>query len=137
MFEGEGCCRVGTTGNRQPRVSLVMTDQDVVEKFRRIVRHGNVRAYTYTGKPTWQWTVQSRDDVLYVLDLLWEHLGERRKEAATEVIERAVKMNDGQGFCKHGHDLSIPANVYRPSPTGKRYCQPCITRRSHERRGSS
>lgn len=127
LFEGEGSCFIGS-GQRQPRVSLQMTDEDAVRRFHAAIGRGNVRAYEPVGnqhKATWQWSVQSKDDVLFVLALLWPYLGDRRREAAAEVIERAAKMNDGRGFCKRGHDLSDPAHCYIHRKTGKRSCRTC------------
>ena len=125
LFEGEGSCCI--TDGRQPRVQLASTDEDVVRRFVAIVGRGRVRFHERTNgnKDVWHWSVQGRDDVLYVLNLLWPFLGERRRERAYELIERASKMHDEKGFCKRGHDLSVEVNVYRHRKTGKRYCAIC------------
>lgn len=125
LFEGEGSCFVGS-GQRQPIVSLVTTDQDIAERFATIIGIGNV--YSYDRPPNkryWRWSVQSRDDVLRVLGILFPLLGERRQQAASEVIERATKVNDGEGYCHAGHDLSDPQHLYVHQKTGKRHCRTC------------
>jgi hypothetical protein len=114
-----------------------MTDGDIVYRFHAIIGRGNVREYDVYGsqkKRTWQWSVQGRDDVLYVLALLWDYLGERRCQAASEVIERAAKISDGDGFCRRGHDLSQSEHVYVHQKSGKRYCRTCRDARGRERR---
>jgi hypothetical protein len=128
LFEGEGYVGVGGTGNRQPRVAITMTDEEPIVRFHRAVERGTLRSYPPTGsgrKPTWQWSVQGKEDVLHVLGLLWPYLCDRRLEAATEVIERAAKMNDDAGFCKRGHDLSDAAHLYVHQKSGKRHCRTC------------
>lgn len=136
LFEGEGCTFVGKTNNRQPRVSIEMTDEDVVRRFAHIVGRGNVRAYDRgLNKATWQWSVQSGDDVRVVLGMLWPYFGDRRRAKATEVLERAATIGDGTGFCKHGHDLSLPEHLYLHVKTGKRHCRTC--RREYARRWSA
>jgi hypothetical protein len=138
LFEGEGSCYLTQAGNRQPRVSLEMTDEDAVRRFQRAIGKGNVRAYSSAPprKNRWQWSVQSKDDVLSVLGLLWPYLGERRLEAATEVIERAAKLNDGDGFCHRGHDLTDLRHLYVHRKTGKRHCRTCRSASSERRRVS-
>lgn len=134
LFEGEGSCGIGS-GQRQPRLQLVMTDRDVVDRFAEVIGVGNVRTYHRPpNKRYWQWSVQSQSDVLHVLNLLWPYLGQRRLQAATEVIERAIRMNDSAGFCRQGHDLNLAGNSYLHRKTGKRHCIPCRSRRVRERR---
>ena len=134
LFEGEGSCFVGGKGNRQPRVALNMTDEDVVRRFAATIGRGNVRFYERPepNQPVWQWSVQSAADVLYALGLLWPYLGERRRASATEVLERASKMCEDKGFCKRGHDLSLPEHLYVHQKTGKRHCRTC--RREYQQR---
>ncbi len=131
LFEGEGYCGIRGT-QRQPAVTVQMTDEDVVRRFCASVGRGSVRRYHYPPrKVTWQWSVQGASDVLHVLGLLWGHLGERRQERAYEVIERAARINEDRGYCKRGHDLSDPAHLYVHKKTGKRHCGTC--RRDYQR----
>ena len=137
LYEGEGSAMILAAPQCQPRVALNMTDEDVVRRFAAIFGRGNVRRYE--GKngrlPQWQWSVQSGPDVVYVLALLWPHLGERRRERATEVMERALKIGEPRhggghkstGFCKRGHDLNDPEHAYYQLKTGKRMCRTCRT----------
>ncbi len=136
LFEGEGSCMIRGK-KRQPVLALSMTDEDVVRRFHTIVERGTVntyRAYQPNRKRQWHWQVASKDDVLYVLALFWDYLGERRREVACEVIERAAKLNEHVGFCDRGHDLSLPEHVYVHAKTGKRFCRTCRSAYSRELR---
>lgn len=134
LFEGEGSCGL-LGGQRQPVAQLSMTDEDVVERFARIVGRGAVHSYrsnqrtTHGGqrKQQWRWSVQSAEDVGHVLGLLWPFLGERRKEQAYYVMERCGSIGDERGFCKNGHDLSDSTHCYLHRKTGKRHCRTCRT----------
>jgi hypothetical protein len=138
LFEGEGSCFIGS-GQRQPVAYLAMTDEDVVSKFHAIVGVGNVRSYQRPGKYKryWQWSAQSRDDVIHVLGMLWPHLGARRQERASEVMWHAMKIqprNGPRSRCKRGHDLTDADNIYFHVKTGKRHCRTCRTEYGRLRR---
>ena len=92
LFEGEGCIGI-VSGQRQPRLQLVSTDEDVVRRFADAVGWGNVRFYEREPyKDYWQWSVQSRNGVIAVIDMLWPYLGHRRKMKAVEVRSRALQI---------------------------------------------
>lgn len=134
LFEGEGCATISTGGQRQPRVSVQMTDEDVVRRFHSIVACGNVRRYHYPPRRlAWQWSVQGGADVLHVLGMLYPHLGARRQERAVEVIERAAKIGEEDGYCKRGHDLSDARHLYLHLKSGKRHCRTCRSENAKRR----
>lgn len=136
LFEGEGTATF-SKDQRQPRLSIAMTDEDVVRRFAMIVGRGNVRRYEPyqpNRQPQWQWSVQSGPDVVYVLGLFIDYLGQRRRARAEQVLVVASeigKPRDGgggyypSGRCKRGHDLSDPAHLYVHPKTGKRHCRTC------------
>ena len=124
LFEGEGSLGI-VSGQRQPRLQLVTTDEDVARRFLAAVGCGNLRFYEREAyKDFWQWSVQSRDDVIAVIDMLWPYLGHRRKMRAVEVRSRALQIvrAEERTKCKRGHPLS-GANLY--VHRGKRGCRTC------------
>jgi hypothetical protein len=106
-----------------------MTDEDVVRRFAAITECGTVHNYHRDSrKRYWRWAVQSRDDVISVLTLLMPYLGERRRAAATSVLERAqeiVPRNGERSHCKRGHSFADADNLYVDKKTGKRSCRRC------------
>jgi len=89
LFEGEGCLTHRIPPNLRPVLILNSTDLDVLKKFHRVVGVGHMCAPNMrkgrVHKPYWQWQVSIREDVEYVVDLFWNHLGDRRKMRATEL----------------------------------------------------
>jgi hypothetical protein len=130
LFEGEGSAFIASQ-HRQPKMTLVMTDQDVVERFQRVMGVGQVRTYGHnTGgrrKPYWMWTVQSRADVLVAASILLPHLGRRRTAAVLEVQARAREryVRDRATHCRRGLHEFTPENTYI-KPSGHRMCRACM-----------
>ena len=94
LFEGEGC--ISTTKHELKsgthlyiKMSLSMTDFDVVEKFARIVGAGNLTPKR-RGQEHWkdqlQWQCGSRTECTRILFMLAPHFGTRRRERMTEVL---------------------------------------------------
>jgi hypothetical protein len=144
LFEGEGCMSLSggpQQYGKQPTVQIAITDRDVLERFVTIVERGGVRVYKPDGKrkTVFQWSVKRREDVLYVLGLLWPYMGERRREKADEVIERAAQrmsLAQKKGWCLRGHEL-VGENLYVHKKTGKRHCQRCRRERRRVSRRSA
>ena len=93
LFEGEGCItRNLSHGKSYRKLSMNMTDKDVMQKFVDIIGYGNLNGpYYYSGdrahcKPRWQWEIGRKGEVLRALKLLLPYFGERRAEKATEAI---------------------------------------------------
>ncbi len=137
LFEGEGSAFIGS-GQRQPCVALAMTDEDVVARFASIMGVGNVRSYHRPpNKRYWQWTAQSRNDVIAALEALLPHLGARRTRAALTVLARAAEMRSLTGertHCNRGHAFSDPGNLYIHTKSGKRHCRQCRIEYGQRRR---
>src|SRR5438046_1065395 len=86
IFEGEGCICIFSQKGVRPlsvRLSVEMMDQDVVERFYSLVQVGNLTKRKKKQRPHWAdkyiWQAGAKKDTAYVLDLLYPHLGERRK----------------------------------------------------------
>lgn len=97
LFEGEGCFHVSTPrGSRSgrwpvPNAYLAMADFDPVMRFREIVGVGTLTERRFDGTRS-HWRTQlmwrcSGADAAGVARLLVPLLGERRREAANEILE--------------------------------------------------
>lgn len=102
LFEGEGCIGIWKTqkGRKLPliRLSLEMTDRDVVERFCEVVACGRVTGpHVYkrptNRKPTYGWLISNRADVERILLMFQPWLGERRSSKAQEVLAEIAKLN--------------------------------------------
>jgi hypothetical protein len=100
LFEGEGSVfanRVPAgTGRRNDSVSIVAalttTDRDVVDRFTSIVSVGAVhterRIRPRKARLVHHWRAYSAN-AIYVIELFWPFLGERRREQVMSAFERA------------------------------------------------
>lgn len=91
LFEGEGCSSIygGWKGRRYPALCLGSTDEDVLRRFARIVKGGNVTGpyrYGKNVKPMWSWRAAARADVQRIGRLLRPYLGARRRARLREVL---------------------------------------------------
>ena len=131
LFEGEGCIRPeNVTG---VRLTLGMTDEDVVRSFAAVVGAGTVRRQEMPGvrKPMFVWTLQDRREVRRVLESFVPLLHSRRRARAEEMLVR-LESNRGRKeewtHCPRGHSLS-GANL-RTTNEGRRRCRACERERS-------
>ena len=130
LFEGEGCIGIighgASVGNRiRPWVKLTvqMTDRDVLERFFSIVESGGVSLHHRANRPRhkdcWSWQAGARSDVERILLAFLPWFGERRAAKAREALAlikdlRIVKKCDfcgdefeayreNQRFCSNKH----------------------------------
>ncbi len=134
LFEGEGSCGVYMAPNRKgaPRVSLGMTDFDVVQRFHAWAGVGSIMSqFKRDGlKGMWVFFTGAQTDVLDVLGRLLPHLGERRFAQVADVILYTADKRDLRRFlCKRGHEFT-PDNTYI-GKSGSRWCRKC--QRMHRR----
>lgn len=122
LFEGEGC--ISFTGRNSVCLAIVGTDRDIIERCRELTGVGRINEVPrLPNKTQWHWKVQVRDDVLFVLDGIQAHLGERRGARAVLARER-LKHCRPTGQCDHGHPMN-GENLY-VSPDGRqRKCRTC------------
>lgn len=133
LFEGEGYVhhRPATkTGSVTRGLGLGMTDQDVVERFARIVGVGSVRPRPDRRergwKTLWVWSAQAWGDVQPLLERMAPLMGERRRAAMVALLSDPPTRGRWQSTCRCGRPL-----VLLPGDTGRR-CVPC--RRASQRR---
>lgn len=129
IIEGEGCISVGP---KIVRITVGMTDRDIVERLDRLYPSPNGVRVKETAarhhKTQYIWRVGRGDVVREILSLTKPWLGDRRATRAQEALEfldarpgrapRGVKTH-----CKHGH-LFDEANTYW-NPAGYRSCRAC------------
>jgi ribosomal protein S27AE len=89
LFEGEGCISAASDG--RPRMTLLMTDRETVERFGRVIGRGTVQKEVRGKIPAhhkdkWRWYLGRRDDVGEVWALLSPWLGTRRRERGAELF---------------------------------------------------
>ena len=135
VFEGEGCISLSP---RACRLSLEMTDRDVVERFGRVVGVGHVsprglRPDRPDSRPTFVWRVSAVADVRLVLAALYPWLGERRQSRVEEALSHIAEVvpPGERTHCVHGHPFS-GANLLVAIEGGRarRVCRACRNRRA-------
>ena len=140
LFEGEGYIGF-LSKSGSPRLSISMTDLDVLEKFKAITGHGVING-PITPKPGglakkdyYRYHTSGFEKVQSLVAMFWNFLGDRRKDQCEKVIKIAakrgignrarnkIKLRDGIfTFC--GHD-AVKENTYI-NPTNKRtFCVAC------------
>jgi hypothetical protein len=106
LFEGEGSfsCASSRVMSR-----LSSTDEDVVRKFREVVRVGRVYGPAMHGhlgtKPLWTWQVTAFEDVQAIVAMFWRWLGQRRRKKALETLEMGRAMKWTSPKCTQGRRI--------------------------------
>lgn len=87
LFEGEGCIHI--TKKRYVRLSIKMTDRDVLERVAALTTGRTLGAYDRPGynKTLYDWGVSWRPDVEELLNTMLPWFGERRRAKALEALE--------------------------------------------------
>ena len=89
LFEGEGC--ITHNSNGKPKLSLNMTDLDVMEDFQRIVGVGNIHPrkgkYKANWKPAYEWTMSKQSEVERILLAMLPYFGQRRAYKALNCLD--------------------------------------------------
>jgi hypothetical protein len=148
LFEGEGWIGMErsyrTTRSkkgRQAKVSLSMSDEDVVRRFHQAVGCGRVNGpyVKGTNKPMWVWAASGHENVQALVACWWPWLGMRRRAKAREVLmEAAIQpLRPGKQLrCPKGHpyDERNTYRVIRRNANGGAYinrlCRECARRRA-------
>ncbi|NJK88108.1 MAG: hypothetical protein HC923_01085 [Myxococcales bacterium] len=94
IYEGEGSItRNGRRGGCGMQLTVTMKDRDIIERLRMVAGVGTVEGPYRRTNPKWadmhRWSVRRREDVLYVLNGIWENLGTRRRQQANRVLQAA------------------------------------------------
>ena len=91
LFEGEGSITFDRNNQHTRKLSMSMTDKDVMERFVDVVGYGNLRGpyrYEKSGNklPYWQWAFSKKKEVVRILKMFLPYFGKRRSERAIEAI---------------------------------------------------
>lgn len=125
IIEGEGSLHVVRKGDVvHGRVAVVMTDYDVLESLRSITGVGTVRqerART-NRKRTWVWAFAAREDVIYLVTLIYPFLHARRKQQADKVLEASRSKSNLRDLPRGVY--TTPSGRYRSSiyRNGENFC---------------
>lgn len=96
LFEGEGSIVFcNTQGYRFPRISIKMCDQDVLEKFGKIVGIERLNGPYETKqtqanpqwKPAYEWHTSKKKEVARILSSFLPYLGARRAYKALNALD--------------------------------------------------
>ena len=106
LFEGEGCITLEKASAakaahvRQPRMAVVSTDLDVLERFHKVVGYGKIspmRSTTNLGtKPRWVWRLSRQAAIADLLMRMMPHLGQRRWEKAQDALTYIERPRTGR-----------------------------------------
>lgn len=114
------------------RVSMAMTDHDIVERVAEVTGVGTVKHVPRRSrpdrKPIWHWVVQRNNDAVDVMKAVRPWMGERRTERIDGVLAVAADSNVAE--CSNGHDVDDPTNVFMRR--GWAYCRQCFGDRFHQ-----
>ena len=89
LFEGEGCITGQFTRGDYfaPRLSLKMTDYDIVRRFAEMANCGHLREEETGHKPALRWTCTKRQDIRRLLSLMLPYFGIRRGHKALDYLD--------------------------------------------------
>ena len=106
IFEGEGCCgfyRAGGKDRRNIELSVKMTDEDVILKFKEFFQKGftgKAKIYQEHHKQAYRWKVTGVE-ALKIMNRMLPYLGKRRSENYYGMVQL---IRDGGKDC-HTHLL--------------------------------
>ena len=87
LFEGEGWISFRRKKPNLRCIGIEMTDEDVMERFMKVVNYGRLIHKLYvSGKTAYRWQTSKHTVVAHVLKLFLPYLGTRRSERANEVL---------------------------------------------------
>lgn len=95
VLEGEGSFL--STPDGRPRVSMRMTDVDVVRRVAAVIGGRVTGPYDYGNKPLWQTGVQDSARAAGVMMTLWPFMGERRQEQIAGALKKWRKRTPKRG----------------------------------------
>lgn len=89
LFEGEASFSFKFSGNKNPQIQLTMTDEDIVEKARNILKLGTFNGpYKLpSGKCIWALSITNSTEVASVLMTLYPLMGNRRQKKFKELLQ--------------------------------------------------
>ena len=124
LMEGEGSFYVSSTG--QPKLSIMMSDKDVLERLAELfgtTARGPYGPYGRSKKQVWQVTLCNTKAASWMMTI-YALMGERRKEKIKEVLDvwkRQQMVRPGRSPSCH------PERDYE----AKGKCKPCYMKEYH------
>jgi hypothetical protein len=118
LLEGEGCFSTnGRAAHRGIRVSINMTDLDVLERVHALAKGVLGGPYypdekNHGKKPYWKWTVSRQADAAGLMMTVYPLMGERRQARIREMLER-WRNAAPKWICPNGHKRSDSWNGRR------------------------
>lgn len=113
LFEGEGCFSfTQASGSRSLFVSLGMTDEDVVRRFREVIGFGviyNRKPCKAHWKPQFTWRIGSFEQVQAFIAFVWPWLCSRRRAKAKVVLRSFHAAEPESVQRRHKRNQSILA----------------------------
>ena len=93
LFEGEGTITgqwAHGYNKFYPKLSIKMTDKDVIERFAHWAGDGNItveKKYQEHHKDAWRWTTSKGETIRRLLALMLPYFGERRAYKALNILD--------------------------------------------------
>lgn len=124
LIEGEGSISIRNRGKDRYEVStappeisikIAMTDKDVIEKFSKLVdkSYFSLKRKTVTNKTVYQISVSQKEKVIYLLESILPHMGQRRTQRITEALQHLygwrewVKVGGRSEMAKRGYSARL------------------------------
>jgi hypothetical protein len=136
VFEGEGTFE--TSKRSTVRMTIAMSDRDIIERIDRIYPSGNniavrddeaARSRFANPKTMYVWRIGQAEMVAAVIGEILPWLGERRASRARQVLEHIDrKQRPGEpraSHCKAGHALTPDNLVKRGGKSPYLRCKSC------------
>jgi hypothetical protein len=138
LFEGEGCISVHGRDGRYVKLTVAITDLDVLERFIAIAEPGapihKRRIAAVQHRQVYQWCANGRR-AIPILEMFIPWFGERRRARALEALDkaRALRIDNGlRTHCPRGHPYD-EANTCVLT-RGGRVCRACAREKAEARR---
>lgn len=120
IIEGEGCIALVT--KTSARLTVSMTDEDVVKHLYTVTMMGTVKRYPKPPhKDRYVWAVGERDDLLDILTAIRPWMGARRGARIDEVLSRLEKNPGRMREIEHG----TVSGYHKELRDGVRNCASC------------
>lgn len=126
VIEGDGCF-TSSNGGQTAKVTVSMTDLDVLERLQAYTEMGKIIGPHFNKKghnikPMYYWHVHRAEHICDLIINVMPWLGSRRAERAGEIFSLAQYSVDRRSRCKHGHEFT-EENTYRYK--AQRHCRTC------------
>lgn len=108
IIEGEGSITI--TNHITPRITVKMTDEDIIARVAKIWKQDYYKLGSTVGKTQWGVNVNNKKAIGWIF-ILYSLFGKRRRERAREIIQfwKNCNWNGNDTHCKRGH-LRIRSN---------------------------